>query len=241
MSTQFYSHKNYANRYYVGEFDPYYSNVSLLLHMDGTNGSTTFTDNSANSFTPTVNGNAQISTTQSKFGGASCYFDGTGDYLSYADNAAFNISSGDFTVECFVYVLGSQNRGIFSKRNNTSIGYAFEVRTTGEILFRAKLGGTWNDFTMQTATGVVPSSTLTHIAFVRYGNLFTIYVDGASKATLTSSSALDNPSEPFVIGRSASSTDEDPYYGYIDEFRFTKGVARYISNFTPPTIPFLNN
>ena len=63
--------------------DPYYSAVSLLLPMDGTNGSTTFTDSSLNGLTVTAVGNAQISTTQSKYGGASGYFDGTGDYCQF--------------------------------------------------------------------------------------------------------------------------------------------------------------
>ena len=33
--------------------DPYFNNVSLLLHGDGTNGSTTFVDSSSNNFTIT--------------------------------------------------------------------------------------------------------------------------------------------------------------------------------------------
>ena len=51
--------------------DPFYSAVSLLLPMDGTNGSTTFTDSGPNALAVTAVGNAQISTTQSKYGGAS--------------------------------------------------------------------------------------------------------------------------------------------------------------------------
>ena len=79
--------------------DPYFSNVSLLLHMDGSNGSTTFTDNSSNGFTVTANGNAQISTAQSKWNGASGYFDGAGDFLTVPVNSAFELGTGDFDVE----------------------------------------------------------------------------------------------------------------------------------------------
>jgi hypothetical protein len=64
--------------------DPVFNNVSLLLHGNGTNGSTTITDNSPTPKTVTAVGNAQISTAQSKFGGASIAFDGTGDYLTDA-------------------------------------------------------------------------------------------------------------------------------------------------------------
>ena len=63
----------------AGPPDPDFANVSLLLHGDGTNGSTTIVDSSSSSKTVTAVGDAQISTAQSKFGGSSIYFDGTGD------------------------------------------------------------------------------------------------------------------------------------------------------------------
>jgi hypothetical protein len=83
--------------------DPDFANVSLLLHMDGSNGSTTFPDSSSNGLTVTRYGNAQISTAQSKFGGASAYFDGAGDYLELPNpNTAIGAVAGDFTIECWV-------------------------------------------------------------------------------------------------------------------------------------------
>jgi hypothetical protein len=66
----------------AGPTDPYFSNVSLLLHGDGANGSTTIVDSSPSPKTVTAVGNAQISTAQSKFGGSSLAFDGSGDYLT---------------------------------------------------------------------------------------------------------------------------------------------------------------
>ena len=61
---------------YLAATDPNFSNVSLLIHVAGTDGSTTFTDSSSNALTVTPDG-AQISTVQSKFGGASCFLDGS--------------------------------------------------------------------------------------------------------------------------------------------------------------------
>ena len=79
--------------------DPYFSSTKLLLNGNGTNGSTTFTDSSNSSYTVTANGNAQISTAQSKFGSASMYFDGTGDYLTVSNATASDVfGSGDFTM-----------------------------------------------------------------------------------------------------------------------------------------------
>ena len=57
-----------------GPTDPYFSNVSLLLHGDGTNGSTTIIDSSSNNFSVTANNGAQISTAQAKFGPSSIEF-----------------------------------------------------------------------------------------------------------------------------------------------------------------------
>ena len=82
--------------------DPNFADVSLLLHGDGANNSTTFTDSSSNNFTLSRVGDVKISTTESKFGGSSIFFDGTGDYLTLANNSDFNFPN-DFTVEAWVY------------------------------------------------------------------------------------------------------------------------------------------
>ena len=92
-----------------GEVDPYFNQTVLLLHGDGSNGAqnNTFLDSSTNNFTITRNGN----TTQGTFspfstqaGGWSNYFDGSGDYLTVADNTALDVEASDFTVEFFVYL-----------------------------------------------------------------------------------------------------------------------------------------
>jgi len=82
--------------------DPYVNNVSLMLSMDGANNSTTFIDSSQNALAVTAVADAKISTAQSKFGGSAAYFDGTGDYLTVASNAAIAFGLGDFTIECWV-------------------------------------------------------------------------------------------------------------------------------------------
>ena len=84
--------------------DPNFANVTLLLHSDGTSGSTTFTDNSNSSRTITASGNAQIDTTIKKFGSGSAEFDGTNSKLTISGNP---LGSGDFTIEfgCTLKVL----------------------------------------------------------------------------------------------------------------------------------------
>ena len=92
--------------------DPYYDNVSLLLHGDGTNGSTTIVDNSPSPKTMTALGNAQISTTESLFGGSSLYFDGSGnDAIQTLPGNDFVYGTGPFTLEAWIYYQGKGNGG----------------------------------------------------------------------------------------------------------------------------------
>src|SRR3990167_5787652 len=76
------------------------ADTKLLLHMDGADASTTFTDEVGHVFTPA--GNAQIDTAQSKFGGASGLFDGTGDYITTPNSADFDPGTGSFTAEMWI-------------------------------------------------------------------------------------------------------------------------------------------
>ena len=221
--------------------DPQFGSVSLLLHGNGTNGSTTITDNSPSPKTVTAVGNAQISTAQSKFGGASIAFDGTGDYLTAANNSSLDFGSGDFTVECWVYLAGLQALNNESQRvctlvsygtNGTSVaGYQLTVNTTTNQLQFYNTGVSIASFTWSLNTWY-------HVAYTRSGSTNRLFVDGQS-LTLTTNT--------FVPAQLASNTlrigAERKYggydlNGYIDDLRITKGVARYTANFTPPAAPF---
>ena len=82
--------------------DAHFDNVSLLLHCNGSDGSTAFTDSSSNAHSITASGDAQIDTAQSKFGGASGLFDGAGDWLTCPSHSSLNLQTGDFTLECWI-------------------------------------------------------------------------------------------------------------------------------------------
>jgi hypothetical protein len=227
-----------------GGSDPNFANVSLLLHMDGSDGSTTFADNSPSPRTMTANGNAQIDTAQSKFGGASGLFDGSGDWVSTPSNAAFNFGTGDFTIECWARPANVTNRMIISGQINSatteiSTSVIFEITAAGFLRSYAYSGTTliWNI----TGTTALSANTWAHFAVCRSGTTVRIFVDGVVDGTATSVSAsVNSSSTTFSIGRGGEFNGLY-WNGHLDDFRVTKGVARYTANFTPPAAAFPNS
>ena len=183
-------------------------------------------------------GNAQSSTTQAKFGTTSAYFDGSGDGVYYPSNVS--VSSGDFTIECWFYTGSATNQSLFSIQTNTSSGYAavrvdFEGATSKLYMLISASGSSWAINAGSSST--VASNTWTHVAIVRNGSNFTLYINGVSVATGTSSSTL-YASTASYIGCAYAGGIAQPVNGYIDDLRITNGIARYTSNFTPPTAAF---
>ena len=227
--------------------DPSFSSVSLLLHMDGSNGSTTFTDNSSNALTVTANGNAQISTAQSKFGGASALFDGTGDWLSSSTNTALDLAGGDFTVEAYIYLSALAAPNNDSSRVCTVAAYGSGTVNTGYSFYINQTNNSLNFFATGTGNGASASytfalSTWYHIAATRSGTTSRLFVDGAL-LTLSTNTFQNNsaPTGTLRIGSERLFTGYNhDLNGYIDDLRITKGIARYTAAFTPPTAPFPN-
>jgi hypothetical protein len=215
-----------------GNQDPYFDKVSVLLHMDGTNGSTTFIDSGPNALAVTAAGNAQINTSGPKWGTGAADFDGNGDSLTIAANSVFAFGTGDFTIEGWFYsrTTGSSQRGMIDFRTTASGTNGIMLREDGTAGFLVWLN---NGTLLSTATGRT-ANTWQHVALVRSGTTITLFVDGVSKASATSSANMtDNRFRlsGFVDAQDATFT----YNGYMDDIRVTKGVARTI---TVPTAAF---
>jgi len=223
--------------------DQYYPNVSLLLHMNGSNGSTTFTDSSLYPKTVTALGTAQVSTTQSKFGNSSGYFDGSETaYLSTQTNTDFTLGSSNFTFEMWIYPVAGGGRCLFARRSaGWGVGdYIFSINLSdGSIAFYSYEYDSGGAVPLIGGTGLT-LNTWQHIVLQRSGNAWAIYRNGITIVTATRSTSLANNGFPFLIGQ-----DDSPFFGaysgYMADFRFTKGVARYTSNFNPPGAPFPDN
>lgn len=207
--------------------DPSFASVSLLLRMDGSNGSTTITDNSSNAHTITVFGNAQLTTADKKYGTAALTLDGTGDYVMTPADADFAFGTGDFTVECWCKpTVVNSNDGLFTF-GGLSSGLFLASFTSNWYLGTAGSGGT--------NMGAATAGSWQHIAVTRSGTSLRLFINGTQLGgTLTNSTNLTD--NQLKIGYYYDNTFG--FVGLIDEFRVTKGLARYTSNFTAPTAAF---
>lgn len=222
------------------------TNTVLYLNMDGSNGSTSFTDLSPSGLTVTALGDAQVSTAQSKFGGASALFDGTADSLSITGDSTELYLTSDFTIEGFLYtttVAGGDNGVAVDIRRVPNYFAGQTITRNGSTLeFKSSSSGaSWDIFNNQ-SIGTMTVNTWHHFAVVRAGNTYSFYFDGTRTATVVNSSLPDTSGTTNQIG---SSTDGSPTYawnGYIDDIRILNGTALYSgASITVPTAAVTKN
>ncbi|MFA5386268.1 MAG: LamG domain-containing protein, partial [Candidatus Paceibacterota bacterium] len=205
--------------------------TKLLLHMDGTNGSTVITDSSANPKTVTVSGtHAALDTTYVEFGTASFYATSLDSVCSTSYSSDLDFGTGDFTVDFWVYRGGAVAQYYTLFQSNSQGGYGLNWwATTGTMYWR----DIQSDNTHQIITSVLPSDSWVHVAVVRYGNTITVYFNG------TSVGSGDFTGRPVNLNNVAMNISvQNTNTVWMDEFRVSKGIARWTSNFTPPTAPY---
>lgn len=201
--------------------------------MNGSDGSTTFTDDGTTGHSPVANGNAQIDTAQSKFGGAGGLFDGTGDYVSVPDHDDWDINlstNNPFTVDFWVRFssLASEN-SLFSQGLSTV--YYHAIQDSGELYFWSVSGPDRLRFKCDWSPSV---DTWYHIAFVRSASARFIFIDGVEQTlTLDVNGNMASSNQPFSVGRSQKNITY--LSGWLDGFRLSNGIARWTSDFPPPT------
>lgn len=221
--------------------DPYVStNVVLLVPADGGDGSTNIVDSIGHGIS--VVGNTAVSTTQSKFGDSSLYFDGTGDYLTLPNSTEWAMGTGDYTIEGWVYPTTLTPYSTNSCRVLADFraspggpGICIGIGANGyPFVYCAPLG--WNG---AGSTQKFVVNTWNHFAFVRRGNEFFYFINGRCGMYLTATANLTD--NALTIGATIDFRDTSANYkfqGYMDALRITKGVARYIEKFTPPAVMF---
>jgi hypothetical protein len=212
------------------------TNTSLLLNY--TNGG--IIDNTAKNNLETAGG-ASISTTQSKFGGSSMFFDGTGDYLVVRYNRWFGLldNQGDFTLEGWFYrtVVGTGQYLLSTQEfTGTYTGWALQFNSSNNAVFFCYDSG--NTPQVMIGTSAITVNTWAHVAVSRYSGVTQLFVNGVSEATRTAAFANTVTQSPLVMGLRPEFGD-NVYTGYMQDVRITFGIARYTRNFTPPTTAFL--
>ncbi|MDH3325009.1 MAG: LamG domain-containing protein, partial [Candidatus Peregrinibacteria bacterium] len=202
------------------------SNTKLMIHSDDSDGSTTFVDSSSFAQGITASGGAHHEVDQQKFGTTSIYFDGIDDYIDVASSAEFAFGDGDFTIDFwynptsfntnqYLFDLGS-NGGTVSMESgklrfyNPTIGVGSTLYTNGPTL----LVDNWY-----------------HVAIVRNSGTTTGYVNGTSYAS--AADAMSYPTATLHLARYGGGGFVTN--GYMDEVRVSAGIARWTTNFTPPT------
>ena len=208
------------------------SSIVLAVPMDGANNGTTFTDESAtikgsgSAKTLTRNGDTKTVTAESKFYGSSGYFDGTGDYLS-ASSADFAFGTGDFTDECWVRVSAIAEQNFVTTRGSAGNANAWSlaINASGNLYVYT------NAFI---ATGTIPlkANSWSHVAACRSGSTLRLFIDGIQVASATNSQ--DFTVQDLAVGHSVGGT-QFPLTGHMQDVRLYKGVAKYTSNFKPPS------
>jgi hypothetical protein len=209
--------------------DPNFSNVQLLLRMDGLNESTTFIDDSLSSRTITGIGppGPKISTTESKYGGASGLFVPR-SYLQMTPSTDLQFP-GDFTIEVWAFPTSNVDMLIGTSPSDPNV-QIFRINQDGVI---GNLGIYINGVQVFIVSSGITANAWHHIAFSRNGTNSRIFVNGIQKGstntTWSGTFRMDLIGAFFFSGNRFYD-----YRGYLDDFRITKGFARYTSNFTPP-------
>ncbi len=229
--------------------DLYFPKVTVLLPFDGTNGATSTTDSSNSNHTVTFGGDAEISTAQSKFGGSSLSLDGNGDYVELPQSTN-QLVSEDFTIEFWFRInsgAGSETCALFGSYYTTPTGKGMILQSTptyNHVHFVWHYGASnWASLNETTGTRTALSNnTWYHVAVTRSGSTWRLFLDGTQEDSVTQSSYItDSGSTSRVGSYGPSDTALHRLNGYIDDFRITKGLARYTSNFTPPTSAHLTS
>lgn len=226
---------------YTANFTP---STTPLTAISGTSlltcQSNSFKDNSTNNFTITKFGDTTVKSVNpfQQNTGKSLYFDGTGDYLqTFVQAPILTWWTGSYTIEYWVNVsVLTQSDGAASAAVGNMTGnaggnfWSFGPITNGTVKFYYYTGSSQSLAT----TATLAVGQWYHLAFVNNAGALTIYINGVSSATGTITGTPQiGASQPLTLGGSNSLY----FNGYIKDLRVTKGVARYTTNFTPPTTP----
>lgn len=230
----------------VAVSDPQFNYTTLLLNGDTGNNiansatNNTFLDSSTNNLTITRAGTA----TQGSFSpfsatGWSNYFNGSSDYLTIADNAAFEMGLNvDFTIEAWFSAssFSTYNDIITKGAAGVYQPYYLFINSSGNLLYYSSSSGSSWDIASAVSLGTVSTGKWYHVAISRQGTNTRLFLNGSLITTIANSgAALYDNTRAVAIG--ARSDGTELFTGFISNARIVKGTAVYTSAFTPPVAP----
>jgi hypothetical protein len=197
--------------------------TKLCLHMDG--------DQSDSNHTVTINGTPKLNSTIKKIGASSMYFDGSSEYLTLAAHADWLFGTGDFTVDFWVRFSSLPSSFYFFQVDDNKL----YMKRAGGNLYLSRDAGTL----IVTEPWTPTLDTWYHIAVARSGSTNKLFIDGSEVDSSTDGASMG--ASDAVLNIAAHSTPAFYFHGFIDEFRITKGEARWTEAFTPPTSAYTSD
>lgn len=209
----------------------------ILMHGDGSNGSTTLTEENGQTV---VNSGCAISTAQKVFGSGSILCSPAGDYFTVA-RSGFEFNDGPFTLEMRIRPtdLGAMTGGrwvVNDIQGGSTISVGIQISGSSLLLYLSSNGSSWN-ISSGTNCGTLTVDTWYHLVLQWDGNHYDVYLDGTRAAHIASTSGLYNTSIPLTFGKHASEAGAN-FVGYYDEICLRSGAAYSGTSFTVPTSPF---
>lgn len=207
----------------------------IHLHGEGSAGGTIFTEQRGHSYT--YAGAITTETVQFKFGASSIYCNG--GVLKFTDHADFDFQTDNFTIEGFLRsttIAAGLGSIIGKMAATTSFAPFYLYRDTATIKFSASSNGSSFDMCNGVTVGTIAANTWYHFAIVRFGGNIICYLGGVQGSSTASSAVMKLNTTALCVG--ANEDASNPFNGYLDEIRITKGCARYTTAFTPPAAAF---
>ncbi len=214
----------------IGGIDSF---TKLILHMNGTNGGTSFTDSEIAGPAKTITAtNVTTSNTQVKLGNASAFFNNGTSALTTPANSDLNLLTNNFTFGFWYYPtsVSTADQGAFVQTTDGNNFHELLLKSSGEVQY-LDVEGSSTQISFTTSGAGIANNNWYHIIFVRSGSNFSIYVNNVLKGSTTSAHSIASFTQPFTIG--FVSGFSNPIVGYLDEYKFDNGIAR--SDFSNPT------
>jgi hypothetical protein len=225
----------------LGFLSPYWNETVLSIGTSSTNGlaNSTFIDRSTNAHTVTPVGTPVQTAFHPYLDNWSANFTGDGSYLSIPTDSDFHFDTGDYTVECWVNPTDVSGMfwigGIWSYTIPWYQAWGFYMEN-----------GKWKhvidpaDTVINISTSNAVAQVWTHLAIVRSGDAFKLFVNGVLESDVTSAGYNMQEGDGFVgIGAVHATPSGASMRGQIADFHVIKGYAKYTSAFTPPTEPII--